>query len=180
MTAQESDLVLVYGETDRIGVVDATDHHFVIVTRDAAEKLSAARDCRTWGEYADLCGKRWDDFLEDYGGEVQDVTGLEEPGPDAPFEFDRIYGLYYAGDLIPEPRTAAYEVLVKLPRAVRQDSRLGDLLEWNGGSPAGHIASVTAQSEEAIRLFERIIHEAGHGRYRFERNDTLVDRVAGC
>lgn len=179
MPTEADTLVFVYGENPAIGELYATDEDLVIVTRHAAEKISAAYTCRTWGEYADLCGQSWAGLLEDYGGEVRELTGLEDPAQDAPFEFGRVYGLYYVADLIPEPRTAAYEALVQLPRTVRQDSRLTDLLIWSGGSPAGHIASVTARSEEAVRLFERVIHEAGYTAYRFERDDLLVRRVMG-
>jgi hypothetical protein len=178
MSAEADTLVFVY-ENPAIGELDTTDEDLVIVTRDAAEKISAAYTCRTWGEYADRCGQSWAGLLEDYGGEVQELTGIEDPGQDAPFEFARVYGLYYVADLIPEPRTAAYGALVKLPRTVRQDSRLTNLIMWSGGSPAGHISSVTARSEEAVRLLEQVIHEAGYTGYRFERDAALVSRVMG-
>jgi hypothetical protein len=179
MSTEADTLVFVYGENPAIDELDPIDEELVIVTRHAAEKVSKAYTCRTWGEYADLCGQSWAGLLEDYGGEVRELTGLEDPPQDAPFEFSRVYGLYYVADLIPEPRTAAYAALVKLPRTVRQDSRLRDMINWSGGSPAGHISSVTARSEKAVRLLEQVIHEAGYIGYRFERDDALVSRVMG-
>ena len=179
MSTEADTLTFVYGENPVIDELDTTDENLVIATRHAAEKISAAYACQTWKAYAALCGQSWAGLLDDYGSEVRELTGLEDPAHDAPFEFGRIYGLYYVADLIPEPRTAAYEALMKLPRTVRQDSRLTDLIIWSGGSPAGHIASVTARTEEAVRLFEQVIHEAGHTAYRFERDDLLVSRVMG-
>lgn len=59
MSAEADTLVFVYGENPAIGELDTTDEDLVIVTRDAAEKISAAYSCRTWGDYADLCGQSW-------------------------------------------------------------------------------------------------------------------------
>lgn len=169
-------MVLIYG-TDPNAHLDTSAKHrerLVIATQDAAEGMRAARECRTWGAYATLCGREWDDFLDDHGGEVSELTGDDEPRRESPFKFTDVYGLYYVGDLLPEARTEAYEVLRRL---VKGDPRLDGQLDWGGDSPAGHIACVAAVNENAVRLLERIIHEAGHPEYRFERDDQLI-RIA--
>jgi hypothetical protein len=151
----------------------ATQEGFDIATRDAVENILAAKQCKTWGVYATLCEMSWEEMLEGYEGEIEELTGQENPSPDSPFDFDAIWGLYYSGDLITDPRTDAYEILRReVPREVLRDERLEGKLTWSHGSPAGHLECVTATSEDAIRLFERILHVKGFTQYVFRRDDS--------
>ena len=143
MSSNPKPVILIYG-ADPYAPEGSSRPALLIATERAAEAIRAARECQTWGAYAKLCGHTWDDFIEDYGNEVEELTGQDEPGPDSAFRFDDIYGLYYSGDLLPEPQTDAYEILVKL---VRRDQRLEGQLEWSGGSPAGHISCVIPRGE---------------------------------
>ena len=52
------------------------------------------------------------------------------------------------------------------------DERLEGKLTWSHGSPPGHRECVTATSEDAIRLFERILHVKGFTQYVFRRDDS--------
>ena len=172
-------LLFVYGANPAVDEDDTTAEELIIVTSRAAEKISAAHNCRTWGEYAALCGKPWEEMLEDFGRELQELTGRDDPGREAPFKFARIHGLYYVGDLLDDPRTDAYEILLKLPRTVRQDARLENLIEWSGGSPGGHLSAVTARNAEAVDLLQQVLREAGYDGYRFERDDHLICQIMG-
>lgn len=156
----------------------ATPEGFAIATRDAVDELLAAKQCKTWGEYADLCEMSWEEMLEGYEGEIGELTGQENPSPGSTFEFDAIRGLYYSGDLITDPRTDAYETLLRaLPQEIRSDQRLAGKIGWSHGSPAGHLECVTATSEDAVRLFERILHEKGFTQYVFRRDDSAFGRM---
>jgi len=43
-------------------------------------------------------------MLEGWGNEISELTGQEDPSREAPYRFGDIWGLYYVGDLIPNPK----------------------------------------------------------------------------
>jgi hypothetical protein len=153
---------------------------FSIMTRVAVEALEAAFQCRTWGEYADLCGISWAQMIDDWGDEIRELTAQEDPTREADFDFGQVFGLYYVGDHMRDPCEGAYDILrrVFLSSGILETPELDAQLVWSHGSPAGHICSVGARSEEGVRILERALHEAGYTNYTFERDDSLIGRVS--
>jgi hypothetical protein len=143
---------------------------FEIMTEGGVEFLNAVRQCRTWGEWADLCGLSWPRLVEDY-----ELEGLSE---ESPFRITEEVGRDWVAARPPDARTDPYDVLIQnLPPEVRHDPRLKGKIEWIHGSPAGHLECVTAVDEDGIRLLERLVHEAGRKEYAFRRDDAVIHDV---
>ncbi len=150
---------------------------FSIMTRRVVEVLEAAFRCRTWGEYADLCGISWEKMIDDWGDDICELTAQEDPTREAHFDFGQVFGLYYVGDQMSDPRSDAYNILRAVSSDVLETPELEAQLIWSHGSPAGHICSVGARSEEGVRIIERALHEAGYTNYTFERDDSPIGRI---
>ena len=98
--------------------------------------------------------------------------GLEGITADSPFSITENFESPGVDFL--DPRTDAYNVLMEnLRPEMRNDVRLKGKLEWAHGSPYGHLECVNATSEEAIRILERVLFEAGKSDFVFRRDDAL-------
>jgi hypothetical protein len=146
---------------------DSDSERFEIVTERGASFVTVLKQCRTWGEYAELRRMSWPEMIQDY-----ELDGLSA---ESPFRLGEQPETEFILEGLLDPRTDAYDVLTEgLPAEIRRDPRLEGVIEWNHGSPAGHLESLEALNEDGIRLLERLAHEAGRKDYVFRRDDALI------
>lgn len=145
---------------------------YSLVDKETARKQKQALDCSTWGEYAELVGLEWEAFVEGWEESVERASG-EEVNPDTPIDFREIKGVYYVGDLIKDPRAAAYE---KLPQEVDYsgDPMLSEHVKMGGGSPGLNIDVVTSDASEAFNRLEAFLHENGYQEFSIKQDEALV------
>ena len=88
-------------------------------------------------------------------------------------DFREIKGVYLVGDLVKDPRGAAYE---KLPKDIdySEDPVLNEHVEMGGGSPGPNIDLVTADEPEAFDRLEAVLHENGYEAFSIEQDETVV------
>jgi hypothetical protein len=158
------------------GRYSISDQTLEVLLLSAVLEVLVAKACTTWGQYAAVCDRSWESMLEDWGGEISELTGQEDPAPDAPFRFGDIRGLYYIGDLIPDPGEAAYDHLWSACIGL-DDPTLQGRLEWGHGSPAGHICGLSVKHDEDIRLLEVALRDEGYANFNFRRDDPLLAKL---
>lgn len=170
----------VYGPANFLGVED-----LLIVTRAGLDRLNEARACSTWGAYADLIGVEWAQLMEDYGEEVVELTGDDDPAPSASFNLDEVRGYYYVGDFISDPQSRGHAMLwsvlskAELSEKVQSDPILSEAMHWSGGSPAGHVSGVTVTDEAAIDRLASILKDAGVEDCSFVRDEEAIRTAYG-
>lgn len=164
---------IVYGH-----VTDLDPDGLILACGSALAKLKAAQSCSTWGDFATLCDLSWDDFIEDWGEDVEDLTDKEDPQPSEPMRFAEIWGLENVGDLVADPRVAVYEGLVKL-KELRSDPRIDGSLEWSDGSPAGHLCCVLAVRDGGIEALEQVLQELRPGQFTLREDAALIRDAFG-
>ena len=148
---------------------DPHSKKFELMTQQGVDSLNAIRQCKTWGEWAEVCGLSWAEMVEDY-----ELEGLSA---ESPVRITEEVGRDWVVAQVPEARTDAYDVLIQnLPREILRDPRLEGKIEWFHGAP-GRCEYLTAMNEEGIRLLERLAHEAGRKEYTFRRDDALIKDV---
>ncbi len=150
-----------------------------MIERAAGEQMRAAWSCRTWRDSARLCRMSWTAMVTAHGDEVSEIQGHEDPRADEPFTFGSIWGVYGVGSRIRDPRAVARNLLGPLlPLALEREPKLYELIEWNGGSPGGHIGVVSLASRRTATLLQSALRADGHACV-FSRDDSYLRTVFG-
>lgn len=152
-------------------------NEYVLLDKEAGERMQRACECSTWGEYAQVAGMDWETFVEEWKPAVDRLRGTEEElEPDTPMETDwtSIAGSHHIGDLI---RDARMEAVFSLPSGLdfSSDPVLKENLQIGGGSPGPNIDVVTAGDAETFERLEEFLHEQGHTGVSIEHDQDFVD-----
>ncbi len=128
--------------------------------------------CRTWGEFVRWRGDTWESFLDDW----PDFAESDPPlAPEDPIDCRELLGQdshLVAGS---DPREAAYFLLPKPFDYILDDPILKEEIVISGGSPAGHLCSVSAKSPEAFERLGRVLKQRGHDNLEIVEDEDLVD-----
>lgn len=96
---------LIYGfEPEELGGEGDT---LVLAEKRAALTAMRAWEARTWGEFAEVAGRSWDELLKDYGDEIKEDCGCL-PSPGERFWYGDYLHLDSLRQLIPDPRDEAF------------------------------------------------------------------------
>lgn len=134
----------------------------------ATARLESAWRCHTWGEFAHVIGLTWDDFMNEWGDEIVEVSGEQRPCESSPLAFAHLWGDARVVSELRDPRECAYEFLRQnVEPRVWNHSRLEGLLDWGGSSPGGCIDVVTSKSSRGFTVLQEVLHEAGYGGLTF-------------
>jgi hypothetical protein len=161
---------LVYGRTqpEENGCVAC----FLLASAEAIERYLQADRARTWGEFAAAVGCTFAHLLDTRREELTRIQDGREPAAETPMCFRRLRGVWDVADLVPDPRTAAFEALTGGFLLKGGDGLRDEFLiaEEDGGEQV----SVSAASVESFAQLARLLREQASDDVELRRDDAQV------
>lgn len=153
---------LGYGEED-----------VILVDAQAAEKLSAAARCRTWGDFASLLGYPFDRMLAVWGARMREANEDTPPTAESPLRFAAVWGVWDIGDLVEDPRAAA---AAALPRGVDWENHpaLAETIQFSDDTMTTEGCALVSDSAAGFDLLSCVLNDEGFDGFEIKQDDAFV------